>query len=84
MANNPISKGKYERVKSIVVPVKLLTCVKELLDMSIVHIQNEDVSNMSYMDLILQENLLSGEYGLCAMHDLLNLQIDLGVKYAKH
>ena len=85
MAKTPFFSEEIREkgVKSLRVPVELLVTISKTLERAIIQIENEDISNSSAIDVMLQENLLDGEDGLCAMHRLLNLQIDIGVKYAK-
>ena len=86
MANSLLlSEVKKEKgVKSLRVPVELLVTISNTLERAIIQVENEDISNASSIDVMLQEDLLDGDYGLCAMHRLLNLQIEKGTQYAKY
>ena len=86
MANIPTPieiKNKERGKETMLVKNKLLITINKLLERSITHIENEDVSNKSYIDNLLHDDLLNGDWGLHSMSNLLKLQIELGGKYGK-
>ena len=86
MVNTPtLTKNKNEErgKKTMMVKNILLITINKLLERSIVHIENEDISNKSYVDKLLHDDILYGDWGLHSMNDLLKLQIEKGIEYGK-
>ena len=86
MVNTPTlttNKNKERGKETMMVKNILLIAINKLLERSIVQIENEDISNKSYVDKLLHDDILYGDWGLHSMNDLLKLQIEKGIEYGK-